>query len=225
MNRKREDFYIKKVGKRGGIDIWIVDGPIIRRDTEKDFTNFGQHFRFSFIPKNEFWLDKEASQNERSFFIDHLLVENKLMGKGMPYSEALDIADKKEISERKKIDCLKISSSKKDDGSFDFDKIHKHFLGKTKDSISVWVVDGRLVRDIFDIDFTEGGHDLVYDYVPENEVWVDDDIYEKERNFVLLHELFERSLMKKGYSYDNAHNEASEIEWEARHSNSKLKNS
>ena len=49
------------------------------------------------------------------------------------------------------------------------------------------------MRSVFDIDFTAGGHDYVYEFVPENEVWIDDDIEEQERGYVLLHELHERN--------------------------------
>ena len=49
---------------------------------------------------------------------------------------------------------------------------------KLKGGLSVWIVNGRLVRSVFDIDFTAGGHDYVYEFVPENEVWIDDSIEE-----------------------------------------------
>ncbi len=32
--------------------------------------------------------------------------------------------------------------------------------------VQVWIVNGRLVRSVFDIDFTAGGHDYVYEFVP-----------------------------------------------------------
>ena len=56
----------------------------------------------------------------------------------------------------------------------------------------------------------------IYNFIPANEVWIDNDITTKERKFVILHELFERALMKKGSDYDSAHIKASEIEKELR---------
>jgi hypothetical protein len=50
-----------------------------------------------------------------------------------------------------------------------------------ENGVSVWTVNGRLVRGAFDIDFTAGGHDDVYEFVPAGEVWIDDAIEEKER--------------------------------------------
>jgi hypothetical protein len=78
-------------------------------------------------------------------------------------------------------------------------------------------VNGRLVRSVFDIDFTAGGHDYVYEFVPENEVWIDDDIIETERGFVLLHELHERNQMARGWAYSKAHADSSRLEFRCRH--------
>jgi hypothetical protein len=74
-----------------------------------------------------------------------------------------------------------------------------------------------MVRSGFDIDFTAGGHDHVYEFVPEGEIWIDDAIEEKERGFVLLHELHERNRMATGLPYSTAHNESSRLEYHCRH--------
>ena len=221
MTTNKKGFYIKKVDTRGEIEIWAVDGKKIRNDIDKEFTNFGQHFHFSYIPENEFWLDNEASPNEQNFFIDHLLVEKRLMQAGVPYLEALDKANEKEKIERARAGDLK--KIKKENNKIDLQKIHKKLLGITNNGISVWLIDARLVRSAYDLNFTEGGHDFVYNYVPEKEVWLDDDIFPDERPFILLHELFERNLMKSGENYPEAHKKASKLEWITRHDQSKLK--
>ena len=71
--------------------------------------------------------------------------------------------------------------------------MHERLWKQLENAVSVWIVNGRLVRSVFDIDFTAGGHDHVYEFVPRGEVWIDDAIVEKERGFVLLHELHERN--------------------------------
>lgn len=220
MHNKNKDIYIKKIGTRGKIQIWIVDGEKVRRDLDEEFTNFGQHFHFSVIPEYEFWLDREAKPDERRFFIDHLLTEWRLMRQGMSYGKAIDFGDAVEKRERKKTgDSKKIALK---GGAASAKKVHRKLLGKTK-NLSVWLIDGRLVRSDLDIDFTEGGHDLIYDYVPKNEVWLDNDIVPEERPYVLLHELFERLQMGKGLTYNQAHGHASRLEWRARHNEKKLK--
>jgi hypothetical protein len=73
------------------------------------------------------------------------------------------------------------------------------------------------VRDLYDIDFTEGGHDWVYKFVPKGEVWIDNDVKPEERSYIILHELHERNLMKKGLSYNDAHADSSQLEYHVRH--------
>ena len=82
----------------------------------------------------------------------------------------------------------------------------------SSNKIKVWVVDGELVRDKYFIDFTEGGHEFVYKFVPKGEVWLDDDLSKRERKFILLHEVHERNLMSKGFKYPEAHHSSSVIE-------------
>ncbi len=72
------------------------------------------------------------------------------------------------------------------------------------------------MRDLFYVDFTEGGHEFVYDFVPKGEVWIDNDLGPAERAFVILHELHERNLMAKGMHYDSAHLSSSIIEYKCR---------
>ncbi len=207
--------YLKKVGQRGYITIWIVDGTYVRTHLDEEFTNFGHHYSFKCIPENEFWLDKEAKEDERKFFIDHLLVEHRLMAKGISYNKALETADRAEMAERKK--AGDVEALTKGENLPDPAKVHMRLWKKLEAGISVWIVDGRLVRSVFDIDFTEGGHDYVYEFVPENEVWIDNDLEEIERPYVLLHELHERNLMAKGWDYDKAHEDSSTIEYYCRH--------
>ena len=207
--------YIKQVGHRGTISIWVVDGTYVRTHLDEEFTNYGQHYVFNCIPEKEFWLDKEAKEDEQKFFIDHLSVEHRLMAKGVPYDNALERADKIEMAERKRAgDIRKLTKGRNlPDGK----KVHVRLWKALESGVSVWIVDGRLVRSVFDDDFTEGGHDYVYEFVPQNEVWIDNDLEEVERPYVLLHELHERNLMAKGWTYTKAHEDSSKIEYHYRH--------
>jgi hypothetical protein len=90
--------------------------------------------------------------------------------------------------------------------------VHERLWKKLKAGLRVWVVDGRLVRSAFDLDFIAGGHDLVYNYVPAQEVWIDNDTLEAERLYIVLHELHERNLMEQGWTYERAHASANRLE-------------
>ena len=208
--------YISKADARGDLTVWIVDGAYIRGNIDEEFTNFGQHYRYSYIPENELWIDREAANDERRFFIDHLLTEHRLMKQGMSYDKALPEADREERKERRRAGDLKQAmhgGKTMPQGK----EVHERLWKKLENGVSVWIVNGRLVRSVFDIDFTAGGHDYVYEFVPENEVWIDNDIVEAERGYVLLHELHERNLMSKGMAYDEAHAAASRLEYRCRH--------
>ena len=207
--------YITKYTTRGDFTVWIVDGQYIRTYVDDQFTNFGQHYRFSFIPELEFWLDEEETPDEMNFYITHMLVEHKLMSQGESYETAIVKADQVERSERNK---LKVSKDLRTNKIRPHNsKIHIRIYKELPNNIIVWIVDGRVVRNTLDIDFTEGGHEYVYDYVPKNEVWIDNDLKLHEIDYVLLHELYERNLMKEGMSYNKAHQRASKIETFCRH--------
>ncbi len=64
--------YLKKIGQRGRIGIWILDGSYVRTHINEEFTNYGQHYECKYIPKTEFWIDQEVKPDEQKFFIDHL---------------------------------------------------------------------------------------------------------------------------------------------------------
>jgi hypothetical protein len=207
--------YLKKIENLEDVQVWIVDGSYIRSHIDEEFTNFGQYYRFHYIPANELWIDQATKDNERRFFIDHLLVEHRLMSKGMPYEKAIVEADKEERKERRRAGDLS-HLTKKGQKLPEGRDVHERLWKKLGNGLSVWIVNGRLVRSVFDIDFTEGGHDYVYEFVPENEVWIDDALEENERGYVLLHELHERNRMSEGWIYDRAHAESSRLEYRCR---------
>lgn len=215
--------YIKKFSKISNFTVWIVDGKYIRDRMNEEFTNYGQHYLFDFIPKNEFWIDKEGVPGEEKYYIDSMLVMNRLLAKGVSHAEAVRKADAIERRERSKSKLLKEEIKLKKQKDEIVKKVHKKLLKEfSNEKIKVWVVDGELVRDLFFIDFTEGGHNKIYPFIPLNEVWIDNDVDSKERKFVLLHEVHERDLMTRGMDYDSAHKKSSEIEYFCRRHPEKL---
>jgi len=80
----------------------------------------------------------------------------------------------------------------------------------------ICLVDGKKVRDHLNINFTMGGHHYVYNRIPEDEIWIDDNNY-KERAATIVHEVHERNKMKfKKLSYSKAHKLANRKEKEFR---------
>ncbi|VVB77586.1 Uncharacterised protein [uncultured archaeon] len=204
--------YIKKIGKIGGFDVWYVDGKYIRENIDEEFTNFSANYLFNFIPKNEFWIDCEFGKTkEWKYFTTFLLTRDKWIKRGKSILEARDHGTIAEKDKRNKSPIIK--KFKKLDNSEIIIKIRRKLLKKySNEKIKVYVADGFLVRSLFFIDFTEGGHDMIYHFIPPGEIWIDDALSPKELEYVLLHEAHERRLMKKGFTYEKAHYRSSKIE-------------
>lgn len=81
------NYKIRLIKTVGPFEIYEVNGNIIRKYFP-NFTNFGQHYSFSFIPKNEIWIGNDVKNEERVFIILHELIERKLMKMGMKYDDA-----------------------------------------------------------------------------------------------------------------------------------------
>lgn len=208
-------YHKKLIDKYGGLEVWEIDGQRLRAEKDIEFTNYGMWPDFDYIPRNELWLDVEHDPDERQFFIDHMLAQwivNKTTGDN---AKAVAKAYKVEAAERKKAgDKAKVFDKK---GHPHPDQVHVKKLGTTDTGLSVWLVNGRLVRSAFFIDFVDGGHHYVYPWVPLKEVWLDDDLSPKEYPYVLLHELNERVRMGEGWSYNRAHPDSSKIELYCHH--------
>lgn len=214
--------YLRELSEIDGIKIWEVDGTYVREKIESNFSNFAQHYRFKCIPKNEFWIDKERVENETPFFIAHLIVEYDLMSKGVYYEKAVGEAEKIELLMRSKEvykdgKLIRQIIDHKLDGVPVPKEIYKEKLEQfSSPKLSIWIINGKRVRDLLYVDFTAGGHEFVYKFVPKGEVWIDDDVPASDRNFVLVHELRERKLMSGGQPYDLAHYLALKTEHDCR---------
>lgn len=208
-------FHKKLIDKYGDLTVWEVDGEKIREKLDIEFPNFAMWPDFDYIPKNELWLDVEKDPDERQFFIDHMLAQWIVLKSGGDNGRAVSKAYRVERSERRKAgDKDHVFDSH---GHPHPDKVHIKLLGKTDSGLSIWLINGRLVRSAFFLDFMDGGHHLVYPWVPEKEIWIDDDLVSKEYPYVILHELHERLLMSQGATYNKAHPLASKIELYCHH--------
>lgn len=79
--------------------------------------------------------------------------------------------------------------------------------------MQIWVVDGSAVRREIFAEFLYGGNPAPYLFVPQNEIWIDNDISAEEFKYTLAHELNEYKLMmEKGLSYSAAHDSSLSLE-------------
>lgn len=192
------------------VAVWVVDGVYIRSNIDIEFDNYGQWWDFDYIPRNEAWLDRETQLDEWPFFLTRMEVERRLLKQHVREQTVWSRARAAERAFRRDAgDLQQLAGGRGRDPR----KVHIRLWKRLRSGLRVWIVNGRLVRSGFDLDFTAGGHDLVYRrYVPRREVWIDDDVAEGERPYILIHELRERALMAKGRTYFAAHTSANRFE-------------
>ena len=81
----------------------------------------------------------------------------------------------------------------------------------------VYIVDGNYVRNHIDVYYELGAHYLVMDYIPKEEIWLEDLKETEDMLFNLIHERYEIYLMEKNkMEYDDAHEKTMELEKKAR---------
>ncbi len=101
--RSLKGVYEYYMGKREGLDVWIVNGSFIRRKILSEFLFGGNDRVYNFIPEGEIWLDSAINSVELEYTTRHELTERKLMAeKGLSYDEAHKIASVEEQQSREK---------------------------------------------------------------------------------------------------------------------------
>lgn len=105
--RSLKGVYEYYMGKREGLDVWIVNGSFIRRKILNEFLFGGNDRVYNFIPEGEIWLDGSINAVELEYTTRHELTERKLMAeKGLSYDEAHKIASAEEREQREKNHAL-----------------------------------------------------------------------------------------------------------------------
>lgn len=211
----------------GNLKIYEVDEFEIRNQSRahQEFSNYGTNDLFpDMIPKNEVWVSKYVKPEEYPYLKEEFLNYMKFVKQGMNPYRAYEEALARERDLRRSAEEVKKHPEHYDEKAFR--KVYKEklnvkspMLNKLIENCKVYLVDGVYVRNHYKTDFVDGGHGYVYDFVPKEEIWVEEEVPTKERILVLLHEAIERYLMKyKGFGYLKAHNAATKLEWGIRSS-------
>jgi hypothetical protein len=161
------------------------------------------------IPKGEIWVADDVE--DQRWILDGALARQLALDRGANSSDAYDHGLRVERAEQEKYNGIKLRGPGEVPAG-----VRQQYLGLYK-GLRVWSVDGPLVRETWKTDFTQGGHDLVYPWIPgPDEVWLESDLKVEERPDVLLHEGNEHGLMADGMGYDEAHRRSSRVEFAAR---------
>ena len=89
-----KNIYIKKINTVGDYVVWLVDGALIRKETNENFVKCSINNKSDFVPKNEFWIDEDLDPKEYHYFIDRFIYERGLLDSGKDYATADKKADK-----------------------------------------------------------------------------------------------------------------------------------
>jgi hypothetical protein len=87
-NMDSKDPRITQLKEQDGLKIFLVDGNLVRNKYFVDFTEGGHGKVYSFIPKDEVWIDNLLPVSEREPVIFHEVHEKELMDKGVDYKKA-----------------------------------------------------------------------------------------------------------------------------------------
>lgn len=179
----------------------LVDGFRIRHTLDPDFASFHCHSTAItkyympkyYIPKGEWWLDVRLKE-ELDFFLRLESIDRPQTAKS---GSAFRLYLRKRLFKKDAVP----------------DYVQKKEWGW---GYRLVIVDGAVIRQYVDPEFTQGGHDLVYSYIPKGEIWIEQAVDSEERPFILQHELVERKLMSRGKIYDSAHEYATAAEKDLR---------
>jgi hypothetical protein len=85
------------------------------------------------------------------------------------------------------------------------DKIKTENIG-TVSGMDAWLVDGELIRNEVDVDWTTGGNPFRYSYVEPGELWIEKTSSPNDTIAIAVHERIESHLMDaEGLEYGDAH--------------------
>jgi hypothetical protein len=230
-----KQFGKKLIGKWGKYSIFTVNDLEIRNKAEyaEEFSDYGVNIgkkglrtlNFKFIPKNEIWIAKSIKPDERHYIISNALEYIRGIERGMDPGNSYENAIKKEQSVRTKnvINKYHIKSKNTKFAPLHKDIPEKVYLKKygvikdDSETVNIFIVKGEVVRDLYKTDYVEGGHYYVYNWIPKEEIWIENIVSQEEIPVIILHEFLERILMKyKKFQYVRAHVAASKVEFEHR---------
>lgn len=83
------------------IDVWLVDGNLVRTWYKTDYVEGGHGYVYRWCPKDEIWIEEDVERGEIPFLISHEYLELRLMrDKKLEYDKAHEICSRVEFKLR-----------------------------------------------------------------------------------------------------------------------------
>ena len=215
------------IATHDGYDFYSVNGYAVRdiAQPDEEFGCFATRDAFpKLIPKGEVWLAEQTIDKEGLFFIANALTQLKEQARGVPEERAYTEGINVERMLRERLNHLKFRGAGPQKRVPEEIYVRTYATLPDKDAtVTVWIVDGNVVRTLYKTDYTEGGHGYVYPWVPNDEIWIEESLDPRELPYVVAHEFLEHRLMRDAkLDYDTAHEICSKVEFQLR-KNKKVK--
>jgi hypothetical protein len=208
------------MGKVDSLEIYIVDGELVRREIYPDFIFGGNEQRYPFVPHNEIWIDNSIPNREYTTTLKHEINEMTLMRERQwTYIQAHDsslmlevllrngfreesLAHEKSLPEVSPTDTDSLKQIKSLPDKIKLKDIYIERRESKGNPYSIWLVDGDKVRREIYPDFGFDGDANDYNFIPENEIWIDGNVSCEEYIYLLTEEKSSIELLNAGEDYD-----------------------
>jgi hypothetical protein len=95
--------YITLPDPKGEVEVWLVDGNLVRSYYKTDYTEGGHGYVYPWVPKKEVWVEDGVDRRELPFIVCHEYIERRLMrDEGMEYDPAHEACSQFEFQLRKR---------------------------------------------------------------------------------------------------------------------------
>jgi hypothetical protein len=207
--------------------IFTVDAFGVRESSPEaeEFTLVGTREEYaSVIPGGEVWISRRHFPREGIFLMAHALARLGARRRGLSEEEADEAGLDAERAVRRDLTGEEFRDGKPH--RHVPEKLYDHLYTTIPDPegpIKAWLIDGLLVRCWYQTDYAEGGHFVVYPWVPKGEIWLEKVCDPREQPYIAAHEYLELRMMRDGgLEYEDAHKIASGIEFDLRREESDL---
>src|SRR5262249_29380878 len=79
----------------GPVDVWLVDGNLVRSYYKTDYTEGGHGYVYPWVPRPQIWVEDGVDHREVPFIVCHEYLERRLMrDEGLDYDTAHAICSK-----------------------------------------------------------------------------------------------------------------------------------
>lgn len=224
MNHRRPPLHKRRLFAHNSYTIYAVD-PLAVRDislSDEEFGNFAVHDEFPrLIPEDEIWITDRVVPEEGIIFAANAVAQLRAREQGESEDRAYAAGENVERFLRRRLRGAEFRAGRphKRVPTRIYVEEYTTLPDPTRpgEQVTVWLVDGAVVRDLYKTDYTEGGHGYVYPWVPKPEVWLESTLDRAELPYILAHEFLERRLMHDaGRDYDTAHEISSKVEYNLR---------